>query len=148
MTSTAYLKWEEEIYLYILRLEEERWYVGLTKYPEKIVGYHCDNPEFDPPKFTQKYEMVELAALYKLTTTDMISRSVDQDDLIEKLINFENHAKELKNYLTLHLMYDQDDDWKNVRGGNWCRLELKTKPSELDDLHQKFPTVSAICQLL
>jgi predicted GIY-YIG superfamily endonuclease len=88
--------------VYVLKLEHNKYYVGLTK---NINGDRIDSHfNNDGSEWTKKYKPIQVIKWIKGTKND-------------------------ENNITLELM--KQFGWCNVRGGNWCKVEMNEPPKEL-----------------
>ena len=89
--------------LYVLKLENEKYYVGISLHVCQRLGAHFNG---HGSKFTQKYkplEVVEIVPMFDCTSYE--------------------DAKIPENRKTFELMIKYG--WKSVRGGDYCRIYLK-----------------------
>ena len=90
--------------VYCLKLENEKYYIGMTyNFNLRYAQHECG----DGAKWTRKHKPVEVL--------DVIPNAGD----------------ELENTKTLEYM--KLYGWENVRGGYWCKLDMKNPPKILDD---------------
>ena len=93
--------------LYILELENDKYYVGITRNGlENRITQHFTG---DGAKWTRKHHPVSIHDYYMF--------DVDFD------IEF------LENTITLKLMNKKG--WENVRGGSWCMVDMSRPPAKL-----------------
>lgn len=93
--------------VYILELEQGKYYVGHTKEPDlKRVLDHGNTK--NSAQWTKIYKPLRLIKTVPGSTCD-------------------------EDRVTLHAM--EVFGWKNVRGGRWCRTELAYPPREFEKTH-------------
>ena len=93
--------------VYVLKLMDDKYYVGITSNFNYRYSQHLQGCG---AKWTRMYRPIEI-----------ISVCVGDEDK--------------ENELTLEMM--KLHGWKNVRGGYWCRIDLKTNPLDkitIDDI--------------
>jgi predicted GIY-YIG superfamily endonuclease len=91
--------------VYVLRLEDEKYYVGATADIDHRVRQHRRG---QGAKWTQKHEVVDLVALAR------------------NISNWQSVEKEL----TLWLM--ERYHWTDVRGGPWTQRSLSSPPNDIE----------------
>jgi len=92
----------KESYVYALKLEKNKYYVGYTERKEyERLDEHLHN---NGAKWTKKFKPVEVLKFYS-------GKLEDEDKL------------------TLELM--KKHGWWNVRGGRWCEVNMTEPPAEL-----------------
>ena len=93
-------------WLYVLRLEEGKWYVGITSRTPEIRFKEHKN-KVRPAHWTERYKPVGIEL-----TEDLGQMTKGQAERIE-------HQR------TRELM--RQEGWQNVRGGRFCSLEYKKR---------------------
>lgn len=88
-------------YVYVLLLEEKKYYVGYSEQLETRLLSHFQN---DGSVWTKKYKPIEVLE---------ISRG----------------GKDIEEQKTLEMM--RKHGWQNVRGSYWCQINLKFPPKNL-----------------
>lgn len=92
------------MFVYVLKLKENKWFVGRTRNIEKRISDH-----FDPNKhgsyWTDKYEPIETLKIVRLHGTNESEHMVETDEY------------------TMFYMHEHGID--NVRGGSFCNMFLK-----------------------
>ena len=102
----------EKEMIYILQLENNKYYVGWTK--------RCDGERFDEHfsgigyEWTKKYKPIQV-------------------------LKWIDGTKQDEDKITLELM--KEFGWYNVRGGKWCKVVMTSPPNELNTTPQKIQTV-------
>lgn len=91
--------------IYILRLEQDNYYVGATENIQRRLRSHRYG---GGAKWTQKHPVIEVAATN------------------ENVTNWKAVEKEV----TLRMM--EKYGWENVRGGPWTQRNLSSPPAALD----------------
>ena len=88
--------------VYCLKLEDEKFYVGITyNFNLRYAQHSCGQGA----KWTRKYKPIEVLEILP------------------------NACTELENVKTKEYMLKYG--WENVRGGHWCKLEYKSPPAML-----------------
>lgn len=88
-------------YVYVLKLQNDKYYVGQTNNPTSRIKYHFDG---HGSSWTALHRPVEI-------------------------ISVEQGGKELEKLRTLQMM--RRHGWANVRGYAWCQIELVNPPVDL-----------------
>ena len=104
------------VYIYVLKLRQNKYYIGKTKSPINRLDDHCN---FGGSKWTQKYNPVEI---------------------IEVIPNCEDSYENEK---TLEYMVKYG--WENVRGGSWCKVNMSGPPSCLIESEEEEEIVCYRC---
>lgn len=99
---------QKTISVYVLRLQDEKYYVGQSKHPDERIKEHFEGKG---SKWTQEHSPVELVKVIQTVTTNWRA------------------ALEIEKTLTLELM--KVYGWKNVRGGGYSVCNLAKIPKEL-----------------
>lgn len=100
--------------VYILELEQNKYYVGHTKEPDlKRILDHGNTKQ--SAQWTKVYKPIRVIKTVEGSTCD-------------------------EDRITLHAM--EVYGWQNVRGGKWCRLELANPPREFQKSHSFINTNS------
>jgi len=89
------------VYIYILELEQNKYYIGKTNNPDIRLNNHFNN---NGSKWTQKYKPLKVI------------------DIIPKCCNFDEDK--------YTLIYMRDKGIENVRGGSYCRINLTEQEIE------------------
>lgn len=88
--------------IYVLFLEQNKWYVGFT---EREIGIRiAEHFDSNGSEWTKKYKPIQLMHIQEGTPTD-------EDNLT--------------------LKYMLEYGWWNVRGGRWCQINMTMPPIEL-----------------
>jgi predicted GIY-YIG superfamily endonuclease len=95
-------KEETKSKVYVVQLEKDKFYVGYTE--REDCERLMEHFEGGGAKWTQKYKPVQV-------------------------IEIKDGTKEDENRITLEYM--KKYGWFNVRGGNWCKLDMERPPIEL-----------------
>jgi predicted GIY-YIG superfamily endonuclease len=91
-------------YVYVLQLQNDKWYVGYTRGISKRMHAHFTK---GGAEFTKLYKPVKVHAIY-------------------------DGGIELERTTTLKMM--KELGWNNVRGSNWCQITDIPRPVELDTI--------------
>ena len=86
---------------YVLRLECDKYYVGISSNINKRIGEHMTG---NGSKWTKRYKLIEIISIEVVPSIYYI---------------WENNK-------TLELMLEFG--WKNVRGGSWTKVDMKSPP--------------------
>jgi predicted GIY-YIG superfamily endonuclease len=89
-----------EEYVYVLKLEGKRYYIGWTLTPKERIKQHFEG-NTTASKWTRKYKPTYVVDIIKGTKLD-------------------------ENILTLKYMFRKG--WQNVRGGSYCQINMKIRP--------------------
>jgi predicted GIY-YIG superfamily endonuclease len=100
-------------YIYVWLLEEDKYYIGWSENLSHRLKQHSSE---DGAKWTQKYKPV-------------------------KIIEISLGNKEVEKAKTIEYM--KKYGWENVRGGPYCRVDMKVPPSELKNSEVKVSDLSA-----
>ena len=88
---------------YILKLENQKWYVGISQDPKTRIKKHFAGKGSAWTRFHKPLEVMTL-------------KEIKEPSIWEK-------------EKTLSMM--RDKGWKNVRGYAWCQVNLKYPPNDL-----------------
>lgn len=102
------------MFLYVLELEDKKWFVGKTKNLEQRLDDHFDS-EKHGSFWTNKYKPIRKKEIIKISVEDDNSKTTEPTKVKEDPIEDEYTMY----YMT---MYGID----NVRGGSFCNIFLKT----------------------
>jgi hypothetical protein len=93
--------------LYILELEDDNYYVGITRngLDNRITQHFTGNGA----KWTKEYHPVSIHDYY--------------------MFNMDFDIEFLEDVITLEMM--EEKGWKNVRGGSWCQVDMPRPPARL-----------------
>lgn len=100
---------DKELYIYKLKLENGRYYVGHSMEPLARIKQHFQGKG---ASWTQTYPPLSTISVESAQTTNW------------------KIAETIENNRTLHLMLEYG--WKNVRGGFWCDLDEKKTKKNLE----------------
>ena len=89
-------------YIYILKLEQNKWYVGYSKHPEKRIHKHINSNS--KANWIKLYPVLQVEAIIKGT-------------------------REKENEVTIAYMSKYGID--NVRGGDWSQPKMTKTPPKL-----------------
>ena len=92
------------MYLYVLQLEGDNYYVGITADPETRMAAHLTG---GGAKWTQLHKPIDILLLTEIS----------------------GNCRKKESEMTLRMMEEYGVD--NVRGGNWCSIKLSETPWQL-----------------
>ncbi len=135
-------------WVYLLKLENERYYVGETKRLYSRINEHC-KPHLYSSNHCWNYKPKWLFGVYNVLNdiiyynyskilnniiNDNENNFKNLDEILTLYknpnISLKDHALYLENNITLHKMKNLKKNWYFVRGGKFCKEKILQNPSK------------------